>query len=135
MPIPNVYFKAIMVLALCASFFIGGFYVEHLRLVAYQEKVSAEGKIQEQKNKDLLIQQQLINKQVTNDYQNKLDRIKSYYGGLHYSSSGKLPPNSQTTISINGITKDYLSIAQDCAIETEKLISLQSWINEQLGLK
>ncbi len=134
MPIPNVYFKALMALALCAGFFIGGFYVEHLRLVAYQEKVSAEGKVQEQKNKDIIVQQQLITKQVKNDYQNKLDRVKSYYGSLHYASSRQLSSTSKTTSSIDGTATDS-QFVEKCAATTLQLESLQDFINQQLGLK
>lgn len=126
----NVYFKILTGFAIIFLSFISGFYVEHLRYVDFQQKVASDGKIQEQKNKDLLIQQQLITKQVTNDYENKLQRINAYYNGLHDPSIGKLSSTSTSTIFINGVTKDSLSVAQDCAIETQKLISLQAWIAE-----
>jgi len=132
MPTPNVYFKiALAFLVLLLASFCG-WYPEHLAFVAYKEKVFADGKIQEQKNKDLIIQQQLITKQVQNDYQNKLDRIKSYYSGLHYSSGGKLSNPGNPPLSTLGITKDPVSVAQDCAIETEKLLSLQEWVKSQI---
>ena len=134
MPIPNVYFKALMALALCASFFIGGFYVEHLRLVAYQEKVSAEGKVQEQKNKDIVIQQQLVTKQVKNDYETKLNRIKSYYAWMHNSSSSQLPISSTTSSSSDGTASDP-QFVEKCAATTLQLESLQDFIRQQVGIK
>jgi hypothetical protein len=134
MPTPNVYFKVLLALVVCAAFFLGGLYVGHLRLVAYQERITAEGKVQEQKNKDLIVQQQLITKQVQNDYENKLARIKSYYNGLHYPSSSKLSSFGTTASSLNGTPSDA-QFAEKCAATTLQLESLQDFINQQVGLK
>jgi len=135
MPIPNVYFKALIAFAICAAFFLGGLYVGHLRLVAYQERVLTEGKVQEQKNKDLIVQQQLITKQVQNDYENKLARIKSYYNGLHVKpSSSAMSITSAAVPFVDGTPSDP-QFVEKCAATTLQLESLQDFINQQLGLK
>ena len=134
MPTPNIYVKITLACLLLLSSFTGGFYVEHLRFEAYREKIIAEGKVQEQHNKDILVQQQLITKQVTDDYQNKLDRIKSYYAGLHNTSGSNLSSPSTTLVSVNGHTTDPV-FAQQCADTTAQLVSLQDFVKEQLGLK
>ena len=132
--IPNPWFKIAFILVGCLFCAFLGWYPEHLQLVNFKQKVEADAKVQIQKNKDLVIQQLMITKQVQNDYENKLNLIKSYYSGLHYPSSSKLSNTSESAITINGISKDPISIAKDCAIETEKLISLQAWIRSQVGL-
>jgi len=134
MPIPNVYFKIAIAFGLLLISFCGGLYVGHLRLVAYKEEIAIAEKVQEQHNVDIVKQQQLIIKQVSNDYENKLARIKSYYGGLHYPSSSKLSSDSQTTSRIDGTPTDP-QFALKCADTTQQLESLQDFINQQLGLK
>jgi len=131
---PNVWFKilfsglALLIAAFC------GWYPEHLVLVAYQEKVASEGKDQEQHNKDLIVQQQLITKQVQNDYENKLARIKSYYGGLHYSSCGQLSCSKSSTEGTLGTPTDP-QFVEKCAATTQQLESLIEFVNQQSGLK
>ena len=134
MPTPNIYVKIALACILLLSCFLGGYYVEHLRFEAYREQVIAEGKVQEQHNKDILAQQQLITKQVTNDYQNKLDRIKSYYAGLHDTSGRSVPSISTATSSTDGTPSDP-QFVEKCAMTTQQLESLQEWIREQVGIK
>ena len=129
MPTPNVYFKIVIVAGLLLLSFCGGYYVEHLRFLDYRQSVAEQGKIQEQKNKDLLIQQQLITKQVTNDYENKLARINSYYAGLHYPSSSKLSSTASIPEGALGTTSDP-QFAQKCAATTLQLESLIDEVNK-----
>lgn len=131
---PNVYFKALICAVLLGLSFVGGYYVEHLRFVAYQEKVAADGKVQEEHNKDLIKQQQLTTQKVENDYQNKLDRIKSYYSGLHVTSSSKLSIASPTQPFVDGTATDP-QFAEKCTITTQQLESLQDFVREQLQIK
>ncbi len=131
---PNIWFKIAFIIMGCLFCAFLGWYPEHLELVNYKEKVIADAKVQEQHNKDLIIQQQLITKKVQNDYQNKLDRIKSYYGGLYYPSSSKLSNTSTTKPSSDGTATDP-QFVEKCAATTLQLESLQDFVNEQLGLK
>ena len=132
--IPNIYFKILICAALLCVSFVGGFYVEHLRFAAFKEKVSAEGKVQQQKNKDIVVQQQLITKQVQNDYQNKLDRIKSYYGGMYDTSKRSMSISSTASSIIDGTPSDPQFI-EKCAATTLQLESLQDFIKQQVGIK
>ena len=131
---PNVWFKVLFIALGLFISFCSGCYVYHLKLVAYQEKVEAEGRVQEQHNKDLLVQQQLITKQVQNDYENKLARIKSYYGGMHYSSCGQLSCTKPTTEGTAGTPSDP-QFVEKCAATTQQLESLIDFVNQQSGLK
>ena len=116
---------------------IGGWYVEHLRFVAFKTDVEAQGKIQEEHNKVVLAQQKEITTKVTDNYEKKLNSLHAYYDGMHKpSSSGSAVSDTSNTFRLpNGSTKDYLSITRDCADETEHVISLQEFINLQLVVK
>jgi len=99
-------------------------------LVAYQERVSAEGKIQEQHNKDLLKERELSNAKNKADYDNQLVIIKR----LYYSSSSSMPKPSSTLVSVNGYTTDPV-FAELCANTTAQLNGLRQWVQDQVGLQ
>lgn len=118
-------------LAALALFGVGYGKYEHNALVTYKAEVATIADKQIAENKAKIKEQELINKGVINEYQTKLSAIKSYYGGLHNSSSGKMPPFSNTTSTVNGSTSDQLLA---CAYTTQQLVSLQDWIKQQAGL-
>jgi ferritin-like protein len=135
MPIPNIYAKILIAIALLLISFGSGFYLEHLRFADYRDKVVADGKVQEQKNQDLLKEQKLINQQLQTDYENKIANIKqSYASSLHNTSPSSMSYIPNTTIRTDDKTS-VLVLAEQCAETTQQLVSLQSWINEQVGIK
>ena len=134
MPTPNIYMKFIIAVGLLVLSFISGFYVEHLRYANYKEQVVAEAKVQEEHTKDLVKQQQLVTEKVTNDYKNQLNRITTLYSGLHINGSSSVPSPSDALVRVNGFTTDPV-FALQCANTTQQLVSLQSFVKEQLGIK
>lgn len=116
------------IFAACLLIF-AGWYPEHLKLVAYKTEVIAAGKAQELHNKQLLQEQKQVTEQVKNDYQKKLNSINSMYARMRQPSSGQVSASPYTSITINGKTYDPISVAHDCALETQKLLSLQEWEN------
>jgi ferritin-like protein len=135
MPVPNIYAKILIAIGLLLISFGSGFYLEHLRFADFKDKVIADGKVQEQKNQDLLKEQKLVNQQVQNDYENKIANIKqSYANSLHHPSSGSMSYIPNTAIR----TDDKISVlilAEQCSQTAQQLASLQAWINEQAGIK
>jgi hypothetical protein len=129
MPTPNIWFKILICAGLLLLSFIGGFYVEHLRFQAYQEKVISDGKVQEQHNKDLLKERDLENAKIKSNYDNQLAIIKRLYN----TSGSNLSSPSATLISVNGYTTDPV-FAEQCANTTAQLVNLQQWIKDQVGL-
>jgi hypothetical protein len=104
---------------------------EHGAFEAYKAKVVAVAAKQEAENKAKIKEQALINKGISNEYETKLAAIKSYYGGLHNSSSGPMPSLSNPSAGANGSPSDQLLA---CAYTTQQLVSLQDWIKQQAGL-
>ena len=108
--------KAIGIVLAVLLTFSAGWYVEHLRFVAYKETVISAGKVQEQKNKDIAKQQVLINEGIKHDYQNKLNSINAMYARMRQPSSGAMPSPSYSSITINGISYNPISIAQELSL-------------------
>jgi len=110
-----------------------GYSFEHSRFVAYRGEINALALAQEAKNKEVIKEQALINKGISNEYQAKLVAIKSMYSGMHNTSSNSMPSVSNTTSSIDGTPTDPQFI-EKCAMTTQQVESIQSWIREQVGL-
>jgi len=122
-------------LGVLAVLFAGylGYSFEHSRFVAYRGEINALALAQEAKNKEVIKEQALINKGISNEYQAKLVAIKSMYSGMHNTSSNSMPSVSKTPSSIDGTPTDPQFI-EKCAMTTQQVESLQSWIREQAGL-
>lgn len=101
-------------LGVLAVLFAGylGYSFEHSRFVAYRGEINALALAQEAKNKEVIKEQALINKGISNEYQAKLVAIKSMYSGMHNTSSNSMPSVSKTPSSIDGTDKlDMLAAA------------------------
>ena len=121
-------------LALVFGGFSAGFYVEHLRYAEYKTGVVAAGERQIAENKAKIKEQEIINDNVKRNYQDNINNIHAFYGRMLDPSSGAVSSNGSATITINGQTHNLLSVAEQCADTTQQLVSLQDWINQQVGL-
>jgi hypothetical protein len=110
-----------------------GWTYEHRALVAYKADVKAQADIQIAKNESIKKQQEIVNKGIINEYQAKLSAVRNYYtSGVQHSSSRNLPSISNPTSGVNESATDQLLA---CAYTTQQLVSLQDWINIQVGIK
>jgi len=83
-------------LAVLFAGFSGGFYVEHLRFVDFQDgvKIVAEKQIAENKAKEK--EQELINRGVTDAYNANLSNVHNFYHGmLNDTIAVQCPPMAQ----------------------------------------
>jgi hypothetical protein len=121
-------------LILSAVCFTYGRY-EHTQYMEYKNKVEAEGKAQEAHVESIKKQQELVTKGIQNEYDAKLALLRQYYAnGVRQPNTSKLPNISNTTNGLDAITA-YNLLAGQCAETSQQLISLQAWINEQIGIK
>ena len=74
-----------------------------------------------------------VNEKVKNDYENKLALIKRTYGGMRLSSTNQTGSVPGTASSTDGTPADPKFI-EKCAMTTQQLVSLQAWLNEQIGI-
>jgi len=120
-------------LSLAAIGGIGYGKYESAKYDAYVSKAEAAAKEQEVINQYKAKEAAQVNEKVKNDYQNKLDLIKHTYGGMRLSSSGETGTVSQSSSATDGTPSDPKFI-EKCAITTQQLVSLQGWLNEQIGI-
>ena len=100
---------------------------------AYVSKAESQAKEQEMVNLYKAKEAAQVNEKVKNDYQNKLSLIKSTYGGMRLSSTNQTGTISNTASPTDGTPADPKFI-EKCAITTQQLVSLQGWLNEQIGI-
>ena len=130
------YDRLIFIGSIVIILFGSGFWVGNSRYVRYKAEVEFTAKTQEEKVKSIRTQQELINKGIQDEYDAKLALIRQYYAnGVRQSSSSKLPPNSGITTQPFDALASYNVLAEQCAETTQQLVSLQAWLNEQMGIK
>ena len=120
-------------LAVAAMGGIGYGKYESAKYDAYVSKQEAAAKEQELINKAKEKEAAQVNEKVKNDYENKLALIKRTYGGMRLSSANQTGQVSGTASSTDGTPADPKFI-EKCAITTQQLVSLQAWLNEQIGI-
>ena len=122
-------------LALVLGGFGAGFYLEHLRFFNYQQEVKIAGEKQQLETAAKIKEQEIINDNVKQTYEARLTSINAFYSGLHNNGSSSLSASDpKATITINGETHNLLLVAEQCAITTSQLVSLQDWVNQQVNV-
>jgi hypothetical protein len=121
-------------LALVLGSFGAGFYVEHLRFVDYKQEVQIVAEKQQAETDAKIKEQEIINENIKQTYEARLTSIHSFYSGMLDSRSSIVSSDPNATITVNGETHNLLLVAEQCAQTTEQLITLQSWINQQIAL-
>jgi len=114
-----------------------GWYFPHRALVEYKTSVEVAAKAQEEKVKSIRSQQELVTKGIQNEYEAKLSAIRNYYKSTsvwNNPNSSSVSNLSNTTAVANANTA-YAELIGQCAETTQQLVSLQSWINQQIGIK
>ena len=125
---PNYY----LVIALMLSIIFGGY--EHYSFKQYRTEVEALGKQAEIKNQQIIQSQAIATKGVEDAYKSKIDAIRSDYDRMRNSSSGAMSTIPNTTIRLDDPASNWI-LAQQCTETTQQLVSLQDWINLQVGIK
>ena len=114
-----------------------GWKYEHNKFVQYQKQIAVEAAKQEAKVESIKKQQDLVTKGIQNEYDAKLAAIRNYYKSTsvwNNPSSGKVSGLSPAP-SATDVIASYNALALACAETTQQLISLQEWINEQVGIR
>jgi len=106
---------------------------ESAKYDAYVSKQELAAKEQEMINKAKEKEAAQVNEKVKNDYENKLALIKRTYGGMRLSGASEASQVSGTSSSTDGTPSDPKFI-EKCAMTTQQLVSLQAWLNEQIGI-
>jgi archaellum component FlaF (FlaF/FlaG flagellin family) len=126
--------KLIIAGVLLITAFASGWGLRNRDFKEYKVEVENAAKAQEAKVESITKQQELVTKSIEKEYDAKLALLRNYYAnGVRQSSASKLSTNGNTSINIDDFTTNGLLIK--CAETTQQLVSLQSWINEQIAIK
>ena len=131
-PLPITTWISIGAVVLALAGFGYGKY-ESAKYDAYVAKQEAAAKEQEMINKAKAREAEQVTEKVKNDYQNKLDILKRTYGGMRLTNPGQTSAIPGATSNVDGTPADPKFI-EKCAITTQQLVSLQAWLNEQIGI-
>ena len=97
-----------------------------------EQKAIAEKQIAENEAKQK--EQEIINDNLKQTYEARISNIHTFYTGMLNSRSGAVSSVPNATLTVNGKTLDSVAVAEQCAAETAKLITLQDWVNQQISL-
>jgi hypothetical protein len=131
------YWKLAIAGAVIVGAFLAGWNVRNNDYKAFKIEVEHTAQAQEANVKSIQKQQALVTKSVEKEYEAKLAAVRNYYKSTsvwNNPSSGKVSGISPSPSAIDVITA-YNVLAGQCAETTQQIVSLQSWLNEQMGIK
>jgi hypothetical protein len=129
------YVKISIIAGICAIAFGSGWWMGYLRYIEYKKQVEIAAKTQEAHVESIQKQHELVTKGIANEYDAKLALLRQYYAsGVRQPNSSSVSNLSNTTAVANANTA-YAELIGQCAETTQQLVSLQSWINQQIGIK
>ena len=131
------YWKLAIAGAVIVGAFLAGWNVRNNDYKAFKLEVEHTAQAQEANVKSIQKQQALVTKGIENEYEAKLAAVRQYYKSTsvwNNPSSGKVSGIS-TAPSATDVITAYNVLAGQCSEATLQLVSLQSWLNEQMGIK
>jgi hypothetical protein len=127
--------KIIIIAIVFSAAFGSGWWVGYSRYIEYKKSVEIAAKEQETHVESIQKQHELVTKGIANEYDAKLALLRQYYAnGVRQPNSSSVS-NLSTTASIANATASYAELIGQCAETTQQLVSLQEWINAQIGVK
>ena len=131
------YVKVSILSGLCLALFGSGYWMGYSRYIEFKKSIEVVAKTQEAKVESIQKQHELVTKGIANEYEAKLSALRNYYKSTsvwNNSSSGKTSGIS-TSPTVVDVATAYNILAGQCSETTQQLVSLQDWINAQIGIK
>ena len=131
------YVKISLIAGVCAIVFGSGYWMGYSRYIEYKKSVEIIAKTQEAKVESIQKQHELVTKGIANEYEAKLAALRNYYKSTsvwNNPSSSKVSGIS-TAPTVADVATAYNLLAGQCAETTQQVVSLQDWINAQIGIK
>ena len=110
---------------------------EHNKYIEFKLAVEQAAKAQEAHVESITKQQALVTKGIKDEYDAKLNAVRNYYKSTSVwnNASGSQMSGLSTAPSATDVIASYNQLAGACAETTLQLVSLQKWLNEQIGIK
>ena len=117
--------------------FSTGWYIRNLDYQALKSQVKTLAEKQEAHVESIQKQHELVTKGIEKEYEAKLAAVRNYYRATsvwNNPSSSKVSGIS-TAPTVADVATAYNLLAGQCAETTQQVVSLQDWINAQIGIK
>ena len=134
----NLLYGKILAGVLCVlGIFYAGWHTRDVDFMAFKKEVESVAKVQEAKVESIQKQQALVTKGIQDEHEAKLAALRNYYKSTSVwnNASGSTVPGISNTPSTTDVITAYNGLAGRCAETTLKLVDLQKWLNEQIGIK
>ena len=129
------YAKLAIIGAIFSIAFGSGWWMGYSRYIEYKKSVEIAAKAQEAHVESIQKQHELVTKGIANEYDAKLALLRQYYAnGVRQPNSSSVP-NLSSASAIANASAAYSELVGQCAETTQQLVSLQEWINQQIGIK
>jgi len=125
-----LYVKMVTIGLLISFAAFGGWYVEHLRFVAFQSKVESIGKEAEIKNQAIQSEHQQAIKVLQDEHDSKLNLIRQYYANGVRNPSSSTVSGISTSAKLSDAIATYNELAGKCAETTLQVTEWQKWYEE-----
>jgi len=97
----------------------------------FKSEVERLGKEAQVKVNKEIERQKKVTKDVSTDYEKRLNYLRDTYTRLRDSRSGSMPSIPNAPRSLDEIPTNGLPLAAQCAETTQQLVSLQEWVKAQ----
>jgi len=132
----GTYVKAILLVVFVCSVFFAGWHTRDRDFTIYKDQVRIAAEKQQAENESIQKQQALINKGIQDEYDAKLSLLRQYYAnGVRNNNGASTVSGISSTTKLSDAIAAYNQLASDCAATTLQVVTLQQWVNEQLGVK
>jgi hypothetical protein len=132
----GTYVKAILLIALVCGVFFAGWHTRDRDFTIYKDQVRIEAEKAQAHTESVQKQQALITKGIQDEYDAKLALLRQYYAnGVRNNNGGNSVSSISSTSKLSDAITAYNQLASDCAATTLQVVTLQQWVNEQLGIK
>ena len=132
----GTYVKAILLIALVCGVFFAGWHTRDRDFTIYKDQVRIEAEKQAAHVESIQKQQEITTKGISDEYNAKLALLRQYYAnGVRNNNGGNSVSSISSTSKLSDAITAYNQLASDCAATTLQVVTLQQWVNEQLGIK
>ena len=130
------YIKILLLIGLVCGVFFAGWHTRDRDFTIYKDQVRIASEKQQAENESIQKQQALVTKGIQDEYDAKLSLLRQYYANGVRNNNGSSPVSSISSASkLSDAITAYNQLASDCAATTLQVVTLQQWVNEQLGIK
>jgi len=132
----GTYIKAGLLIVLVCGVFFAGWHTRDRDFTIYKDQVRIEAEKAQAHTESVQKQQALINKGIQDEYDAKLSLLRQYYAnGVRNNNGASTVSGISSTTKLSDAIAAYNQLASDCAATTLQTVTLQQWVNEQLGVK